>query len=79
VRREISLWARPTVEELRQDLREITRRIRPDFDLATPGLREKWERGERGTFFPYGRSLKDVFAGEDAPAEKEREPVGGRS
>ena len=26
-------WGRATLEELRQDMREITRRIRPDFDL----------------------------------------------
>jgi len=26
-------WGRATMEELRQDMREITRRIRPDFDL----------------------------------------------
>jgi peroxiredoxin len=26
-------WGRPTAEELRQDFREITRRIRPDWDV----------------------------------------------
>lgn len=26
-------WGRPTLEELRQDMREITREIRPDFNL----------------------------------------------
>ena len=29
-------WGRATKEELRQDMREITRRIRPDFDLQNP-------------------------------------------
>ena len=29
-------WGRATMEELRQDMREITRRIRPDFDLQNP-------------------------------------------
>jgi hypothetical protein len=29
-------WGRATKEELRQDMREITRRIRPDFDLQKP-------------------------------------------
>ncbi len=29
-------WGRATMEELRQDMREITRRIRPDFDLQKP-------------------------------------------
>lgn len=29
-------WGRPTVEELRQDFRAITRAIRPDFDPQQP-------------------------------------------
>jgi len=29
-------WGRPTLEELRGDLREITRRIRPDWNAPTP-------------------------------------------
>ena len=29
-------WGRPTMEELRQDLREITRAIRPDWAAPTP-------------------------------------------
>jgi peroxiredoxin len=29
-------WGRPTMEELRQDLREITRTVRPDWTAPTP-------------------------------------------
>lgn len=29
-------WGRPTLEELRQDLRHVTRAIRPDWDAPTP-------------------------------------------
>jgi peroxiredoxin len=43
-------WGRPSVEELRLDLRELLRKTRPDFDLAAPGLREAWESGERQMF-----------------------------
>ena len=43
---------RPSPEELRQDLREITRKICPDWDLATPGLRENWE-GDKTMHWPY--------------------------
>ena len=43
-------WGRPTVEELHRDLREVMRKLRPDFDLGTPGLREAWDRGEREQF-----------------------------
>ncbi len=46
-------WGRPSTEELRAGLREIRRGISPDWDLAAPGLREAWERGERDKFFPY--------------------------
>jgi len=45
-------WGRPSAAELWQDLREITRKIRPDWDLAAPGLRENWE-GDRTKIFPY--------------------------
>lgn len=60
-------WGRPSTEELHLDLRQITRDIRPDWDLATPGLREKWDAGERDHFFPYGRSFREVFAEQEAP------------
>jgi peroxiredoxin len=43
-------WGRPTVDELHRDLREVLRGVRPDFDLAAPGLREAWERGDTDRF-----------------------------
>jgi peroxiredoxin len=55
-------WGRPSNEDLRHDLREVQRKVRPDWDLGAPGLREEWEKGEKGRFWPYGRSLKEVFA-----------------
>ena len=59
---------RPSNEELRADLRAVTRRIRPDWDLSDPALREEWARGEKARFWPYGRSLREVIAGgEPAP------------
>ena len=48
-------WGRPSTEELRNDLREVTRKIRPDWDLSTPGLRENWE-GDKTLLFPYKRN-----------------------
>lgn len=47
-------WGRPSIDELRRDLREVTREIRPDWDLTAPGLREAWESGDRSRHFPYG-------------------------
>jgi hypothetical protein len=59
-------WGRPSNEDLRRDLREITRQIRPDWDLATPGLREQWEAGQRDDFWPYGRSMRELLAAREA-------------
>jgi peroxiredoxin len=43
-------WGRPSVDELRRDLRAVSSEIRPDWDLSTPGLREAWDRGDRSPF-----------------------------
>src|SRR5918996_539784 len=39
-------WGRPSVDDLRRDLRAVTREVRPDWDLATPELREAWDAGD---------------------------------
>jgi peroxiredoxin len=46
-------WGRPSIEDLRRDLREVTREIRPDWDLSAPGLREAWDANDRSGHF-YG-------------------------
>ena len=46
-------WGRPSIEDLRRDLREVTREIRPDWDLHAPGLREEWESGDHSRHYPY--------------------------
>jgi peroxiredoxin len=54
-------WGRPSMEELRLDLRALLRKVRPDFDLSAPGLREAWERGEREMFLvqpPVGAPIR---------------------
>lgn len=48
-------WGRPSVDDLWLDLRAVSREIRPDWDLATPGLREAWEAGDRSLFHGYDR------------------------
>ncbi len=54
-------FGRPTVEELRQDLRFVTQKCRPDWDLSDPQLREAWASGEKARFYPYGKSYAAVF------------------
>ena len=49
-------WGRPSIDELVNDLRDITRRIRPDWDLSAPGTREAWDRGDHSSFWPYARA-----------------------
>ena len=36
-------WGRPSPAELWADLGDVTSRVRPDWDLSAPGLREDWE------------------------------------
>ncbi|UJR83173.1 redoxin domain-containing protein [Sandaracinus amylolyticus] len=55
-------FGRPTSEELRHDLRAVLRRCRPDWDITTPELRAAWKRGDRSAFWPYGKTLAQLFA-----------------
>jgi len=55
-------FGRPTVEELRLDLRAVLQRRRPDWDIATPEWRAAWQRGEKAKFFPYGKTRAQVLA-----------------
>jgi peroxiredoxin len=48
-------WGRPSVEDLRQDLRAVTREIRPDWDLSAPGLRQKWDAGDHSPFHGWNK------------------------
>ena len=54
-------FARPTIEELRQDLRAVLRKCRPDWDITRPELKAAWERGEHDRFYPYGKTYRQVF------------------
>jgi peroxiredoxin len=58
-------FGRPTVEELRMDLRAVLRRCRPDWEIAGAERRAAWERGDRADFFPYGRTEAQLFAEQD--------------
>lgn len=46
-------WGRPSTGELWQDLRTVMQKVRPDWDLAAPGLRENWEGGDKMLHYPY--------------------------
>jgi len=48
-------WGRPSVDDLRHDLRAVSREIRPDWDLSAPGLRDAWSAGDRSPFHGWNR------------------------
>jgi hypothetical protein len=56
------VFGRPTVEDLRQDLRAVSKKCRPNWDIASPELSAAWKRGERDRFYPYGKSYSKLFA-----------------
>jgi peroxiredoxin len=58
-------FGRPTVEELRQDLRAILRKCRPDWDITTAEAKTAWQQGRKERFWPYGKSFKQTLAEED--------------
>jgi peroxiredoxin len=58
-------FGRPTLDELRLDLRAVLQKCRPDWDITKPEFRAAWERGEKSRFFPYGKSYQQVLADQD--------------
>ncbi len=51
-------FGRPTIEDLRQDLRSILRKCRPDWDITNSDLKAAWQHGVRKLFYPYDRALE---------------------
>jgi peroxiredoxin len=45
-------FGRPTVEELRHDLRAVLMKHHWDWDPSEPDVRAAWRRGERERFYP---------------------------
>jgi peroxiredoxin len=56
-------FGRPTVEELRLDLRSVLRRCRPDWEIGDAHQQAAWNRGEKAGFYPYGLTQAQVLAG----------------
>jgi peroxiredoxin len=57
-------FGRPTVEELRQDLRAVCKKSFADWDITDPALRTAWAEGRKEIFFPYGRSFAQTAGDE---------------
>jgi peroxiredoxin len=58
-------FGRPTVEELRLDLRAVLQRCRPDWDIGSAAHRTAWAAGEKANFYPYGKTQAQVLAEQD--------------
>jgi peroxiredoxin len=58
-------FGRPTVEELRLDLRAVLQRCRPDWDISGAEQRTAWANGEKARFFPYRKTQAQLLAEQD--------------
>lgn len=58
-------FGRPTIEELRQDLRAVLKKCRSDWDIMSPEMKTAWEQGRKEKFWPYGKTLIQTLADQD--------------
>lgn len=58
-------FGRPTVEDLRQDLRAVTMKCRSDWDISTPELKTAWQEGRKELFYPYGKTFTQTLGEPD--------------
>jgi len=58
-------FGRPTMEDLRHDLRAVTMKCRPDWDITTPELRAAWQQDRKAMFYPYGKSYAQTLGDHD--------------
>jgi len=52
---------RPTLEDLRQDPRAVTRKCRPDWDITKPELRTAWQQGRKEPFYSLRQNVRPNF------------------
>ena len=58
-------FGRPSMEDLRQDLRIVTKKCRPDWDITTPEFKAAWEQGRKELFYPYGKTYSQTLGEQD--------------
>src|SRR4030095_9458617 len=58
-------FGRPTLEELRQDPRELLKKSRPDWDITTPELKDAWQQGRKELFYPYGKTYAQTLGDQE--------------
>ncbi|MBV8515617.1 MAG: redoxin domain-containing protein [Acidobacteria bacterium] len=55
-------FGRPTIEELRRDLRAVLKKCRDDWDITSPEVKAAWLRGEKNRFYPYGKTYAQILS-----------------
>jgi hypothetical protein len=55
-------FGRPTMADLRQDLRAVTKKCRIEWDITTPELEAAWRQG---TLYPYGKTYNQSLSEQD--------------
>jgi peroxiredoxin len=58
-------FGRPTLDELRHDLRTVVQKCRPDWDITKPELKKLWDEGRKELFYPYGKTLLQTLTKQD--------------
>ena len=58
-------FGRPTLEDLRQDMRVVTRKCRPDWDITTSELKAAWQQNRKELFYPYGQTYAQTIADQE--------------
>ena len=65
-------FGRPTIEDLRQDLRVVLRKCRPDWDITSSDLKAAWQQGDRRLFHPYDRTYEHTVTPVSPPGDLNR-------
>src|ERR1700678_4782921 len=58
-------FGRPTMEDLRQDLRVALKKCRPDWDITAPEFKAAWQQGGKELFCPYGKTYVQTLGEQD--------------
>ena len=58
-------FGRPTMEDLRQHLRAVTRKCRTDWDITTPEMKRAWPEGRKELFYPHGKTYAQTIHEQD--------------
>jgi hypothetical protein len=67
-----------SIEELRQDLRAVLKKCRPDWDIPRPELKAAWERVNMIAFIPMARPTGKCFGSKSKRRQGSSYPFSGR-